>query len=59
MKKKKEVENDFFKMLGQVVENGKKEVERILKDIEKNKYDIKLKTIEYIQPNKNKKNTLF
>ena len=37
MRKKKEKETDFFLMLGNVIENGRKEVKRLLKEINKKK----------------------
>ena len=37
MRKKKEKETNFFLMLGNVIENGKKEVKRLLKEINKKK----------------------
>lgn len=52
--RKEKKETDFFLMLGDVIENGRKEVKRLLKEIN-NKQTATLKTIEEIhQHEKNK-----
>ena len=52
--RKKEKETDFFLMLGDVIKNGRKEVKRLLKEIN-NKQTATLKTIEEIHPHEKNK----
>lgn len=52
--RKKQKETDFFLMLGDVIKNGRKEVKRLLKEID-NKQTATLKTIEEIHPHKKNK----
>ena len=54
MRNKKEKETDFFLMLGDVIKNGRKEVKRLLKEID-NKQTATLKTIEEIHPHERNK----
>lgn len=54
--RKKQKETDFFLMLSDVIENGRKEVKRLLKEIN-NKQTATLKTIEEIHPHEKNKSS--